>query len=479
MIVEASKNRPVNIGRLGENEARIIKFPVGDMQKEFPGCYFAVLNKRKNDPSAYPVPASHFTVEFDCLYWTVMSGDVAQEGNGECQIVAILDSKIMKSDIYMTVVGRALDGTGTPPDPWAAWVEDVADAVRDAEAYALGTRDGTPVGETDPTYHNNSKYYSEQTEAMLSTKADKENPVFTGALSKGRGGTAGAGSFAFGANVQATQTNSFAIGENSRATGKNAVAENYNCNAGGKNSHAEGNTNTASAENSHAEGNSCNIYASAMAGHAEGYHTSVRGVYGHAEGSDTVASGVSSHAQGGQTTASGNYSDAGGRGTVANHLSQHTFGEYNVADPSEASSNARGNYVEIVGNGTANNARSNARTLDWDGNEELAGDLVIKKGTADEVSVGSLKTEINSGVIEENLLRSEMPGTSTTVTMDSNGNPTSIVHTANSETVRTDSFVWSTNSVVETRTLASGKYITITTNLETLAQTISAVQEVA
>lgn len=90
-----------------------------------------------------------------------------------------------------------------------------------------------------------------------------------------------------------------------------------------------------------------------------------------------------------------------------------------------------------------------------------------------------LLTQINSGSIEENLLRSEMPGTSTTVTMDSNGNPTSIVHTANNETVRTDSFVWSTDSVVETRTLASGKYITITTNLGTLAQTISDVQEVA
>ena len=91
----------------------------------------------------------------------------------------------------------------------------------------------------------------------------------------------------------------------------------------------------------------------------------------------------------------------------------------------------------------------------------------------------TIEAEINSSVIEENLLRSEIPGTSTTVTMDNNGNPTSIVHTANSETVRTDSFVWSTNSVVETRTLASGKYITITTNLETLAQTISEVQEVA
>ena len=80
---------------------------------------------------------------------------------------------------------------------------------------------------------------------------------------------------------------------------------------------------------------------------------------------------------------------------------------------------------------------------------------------------------------EESLLRSEMPGTSTTVTTDSDGNPTSIVHTANSATVRTDTFVWGTETVTETRTLANGKYITITTNLETLAQTISAVQEVA
>ena len=99
--------------------------------------------------------------------------------------------------------------------------------------------------------------------------------------------------------------------------------------------------------------------------------------------------------------------------------------------------------------------------------------------TTIEAEQSALKTEIVNGTIEENLLRSELPGTSSTVTMDSNGNPVSIVHTANSETVRTDSFVWGTGSVVETRTLANGKYITITTDLDTLTQTISAVQEVA
>lgn len=33
--------------------------------------------------------------------------------------------------------------------------------VRDAEAWAVGTRDGEPVSDEDPTYENNSKYYAE------------------------------------------------------------------------------------------------------------------------------------------------------------------------------------------------------------------------------------------------------------------------------------------------------------------------------
>lgn len=37
------------------------------------------------------------------------------------------------------------------------------DDEEDAEAYAVGTRGGVPVAPTDPTYHNNAKYYSEQT----------------------------------------------------------------------------------------------------------------------------------------------------------------------------------------------------------------------------------------------------------------------------------------------------------------------------
>lgn len=139
----------------------------------------------------------------------------------------------------------------------------------------------------------------------------------------------------------------------------------------------EGNNNTASGDYSHAEGS----YTTASAGyaHAEGYHTTANASYtSHAEGYYTTASGqYGSHAEGHYAIASGKSSHAEGVYTRATRASQHVVGEYNIADTGGAGPSVRGTYVEIVGNGTADNARSNARTLDWSGNETLAGKLTL------------------------------------------------------------------------------------------------------
>ena len=71
----------------------------------------------------------------------------------------------------------------------------------------------------------------------------------------------------------------------------------------------------------------------------------------------------------------------------------------------------------------------------------------------------------------------DIPGTVQTVNFDANGNPSSIVHTANGEAVRTDSFTWGVNTVTEKRELADGSYITFVTDLTTLVTTISEIQE--
>ena len=60
---------------------------------------------------------------------------------------------------------------------------------------------------------------------------------------------------------------------------------------------------------------------------------------------------------------------AEGLHTVAASIFQHVFGQYNIID-------RNGAYVEIVGNGSpVGNTRSNARTLDGNGNEWIAGTL--------------------------------------------------------------------------------------------------------
>lgn len=124
-----------------------------------------------------------------------------------------------------------------------------------------------------------------------------------------------------------------------------------------------------------------NNIASGQHSFAEGNNSAAVGNCSHSEGCDGEASGVCSHNEGQVCIASGSMSHAEGLWTVANHRSQHVFGEYNIADDSSATIGQRGNYVEIVGNGTdLGSYRSNARTLDWNGNEVLSGKLTV--GTA-------------------------------------------------------------------------------------------------
>ena len=156
--------------------------------------------------------------------------------------------------------------------------------------------------------------------------------------------------------------------------GIGSVVEGNNSEASGPLSHCEGSGCIASEYMSHAEGE--NTTASNRDAHAEGEYSVASGRAAHAESRGT-ASGYYSHAEGNETEASGHYSHAEGWGTVANHMAQHVFGEYNIEDPSTNNKASRGNYIEIVGKGTNTNNRSNARTLDWNGNEYIAGALSV------------------------------------------------------------------------------------------------------
>lgn len=149
-----------------------------------------------------------------------------------------------------------------------------------------------------------------------------------------------------------------AEGSFTKAMADSAHAEGIQSIASGASSHAEGNGSKASGASSHAEGVASE--ASASGSHAEGYHSNATAAYAHAEGRESVAAGLASHAE--------------GYCTRADRTGHHVVGRYNITDTVGSASNYYGKYVEIVGNGTSS-ARSNARTVDWSGNEWLAGTM--------------------------------------------------------------------------------------------------------
>ena len=249
------------------------------------------------------------------------------------------------------------------------------------------------------------------------------------------------GAHAEGLETEATNYQSHAEGYQTIASGSRSHTEGWTTIASGTTAHAEGWNRIASGNSSHAEGNghACNLTISGAANATQytysatatvyssyaydylRYNNEVRqitaidttnkkitvnssfgialnnasatiygGAFGtssHAEGTATVAAGLNSHSEGNITAALGSNSHAEGLNTIATRRSQHVFGEYNVADASSVVGTSRGTYVEIVGKGTANNSRSNARTLDWSGNESLAGGLTLGMGTNDEVTL--------------------------------------------------------------------------------------------
>lgn len=146
----------------------------------------------------------------------------------------------------------------------------------------------------------------------------------------------------------------------------------YTNTASGVGAFAVGIHNTASGQGSAAFGNV--TIASGVCSFAQGgSQTTASGSYSHAEGYKNVASGDISHVEGRENVASGKYAHAEGWHTIAETKAAHVSGMYNTHDPTFTTVNDFGTYAEIVGNGADEQNRANARTLDWSGNEWVAG----------------------------------------------------------------------------------------------------------
>ena len=183
-------------------------------------------------------------------------------------------------------------------------------------------------------------------------------------------------SHAEGFSTSSSGKMSHAEGYDTTASGTYAHAEGYSTVAKGIGAHAEGKATQANGDRSHAEGNECKAMANNS--HAQNYMTVASGMNSHAEGASSTSSGDATHAEGYETLASGFVAHAEGHGTIASGKYQHVQGKFNLEDST---------YAHIVGNGTNKTTRSNAHTIDWDGNAWFAGD--VKAG---DVSLQKLST---------------------------------------------------------------------------------------
>ena len=175
---------------------------------------------------------------------------------------------------------------------------------------------------------------------------------------------------------------STAEGYSTQATSFGAHAEGNETVASGSNSHAEGEITTASGTDSHAEG--WKTSATNQSAHAEGYETSAYGTAAHSEGSYTVANTDYAHAEGYSTLAMAKYSHTEGQGTRADKECSHVQGKYNILDTNKE-------FLHIVGNGTAEGARSNAHTIKENGEAWFQGDVYVKSNSGTNKDGGSKK----------------------------------------------------------------------------------------
>lgn len=82
------------------------------------------------------------------------------------------------------------------------------------------------------------------------------------------------------------------------------------------------------------------------------------------------ANGMFAHAENVRTKANAMGTHTEGLGTVADGKYQHVQGKFNILD-------SENKYADIIGNGTGEDARSNASTVDWDGNAWFAGNITL------------------------------------------------------------------------------------------------------
>lgn len=216
--INAIPGMTLRIGRRGENGVTEVLFSIAAWRAEYGEGSAQLLHLRPGDAAPYPCVLEPVDGAEDTVRWLITPTADAVVGTGKCELQYYAGGNLVKSSTWPVVVERALDDPDEdPPNGYETYVDALARigaaalnaqqnvedtkeardeaveaaeatvlarnaaeaASEDAEAWAVGKRDGVDVESTDETYRNNSKYYSglagESAEAAAESEAAAKN----------------------------------------------------------------------------------------------------------------------------------------------------------------------------------------------------------------------------------------------------------------------------------------------------------------
>lgn len=364
----------IPLGIRAENEVTQVALDFSPWAEEFGAGVVQLLVRRDGDSSPYPVV---LTQSGTTATWTVSSTDLAANGPLQAEFIYTVGTLVKKSEVLRFYVLRDIGAPGSAPDPYETWLETLIEIAAQTQQDAAAAAGDAADAEAAAQAIQDMGVQADTLEPGSYATVDKIVDPDTGAVTlvfgipRGQDGSGGDELWEAGTGTDAIAAKTASNPDYSNtASGDFAVAAGFASVASGQSSFAIGNrtsgvSTTASGESSFAQGKGCT--ASGVASQAMGQKNEAIGNLSHAVGTYCKAKGTASAAFGG-------YSIASGR-------SSFVVGQYNVEDTNaDINGTNSKKYGLILGNGTADDARSNAMTVDWNGNEVLAGKLTLGAG---------------------------------------------------------------------------------------------------
>ena len=150
--------------KLGDN-ARTIAFSlVSGANAYVPGSGARAYFYAKKPSSPATVVYNECALSGSTATYGLTGGTTDTVGTLECEIriVDAASGKLLTSPRFRMFVDDVVYDDGAVEAAAETELGVLDELVGDSEAWAVGERDGVPVGPSDETYHNNSKYYAEQ-----------------------------------------------------------------------------------------------------------------------------------------------------------------------------------------------------------------------------------------------------------------------------------------------------------------------------